>query len=134
MRTYGLYMIISAIVIFIIISLIELNIGLTNYEHLRYVAWLKALSPLLIYSGIGFILYDIAAKHGIEETSKSREKQIKEQTEKKEAIMECPECNQKAKFPVSMIGSTVQCPNCKTEVNIEGIQEKTTQDEGVKEV
>jgi DNA-directed RNA polymerase subunit RPC12/RpoP len=42
--------------------------------------------------------------------------------------MECPECGFKAKFPISVIGTTVQCPNCRSKVDIDGINENLESD------
>lgn len=132
MRTYGVYMIITAIAISFVTFVIEMTFKPSNINQIITLAWFNALSPLLIFSGIGFILYDIAAKHGIEEPSRSQEKLIKERTDIREAVLEYPRCNRKSKFPISMIGSIVECSFCKETIKLEGIHEADEKDEGVK--
>jgi hypothetical protein len=60
-------MIISAILIFLILFGFVVILKPTHPDQLMYAGWLLSLAPLLVFSGIGFILYDIAAKDGIEE-------------------------------------------------------------------
>jgi hypothetical protein len=102
---------------------------LGNAKNASNARW---VSLLLVLAGIGFILYDKQEKHGIIAQPRVKEKKTEEQKVPKEAVLDCPNCNQKTKFPYSMIGSIVECPNCKTKVNIEGVQAKIEGDEDFK--
>jgi uncharacterized paraquat-inducible protein A len=125
MKNVGLLMIYIGIVIFIASILTGVTIDPVNPKYVIYLEWLMGLGQILVISGIGFILYDIAAKHHGKGSPVIKEKQRKEQTKAKEAILDCPNCNQKNKFPFSMVGSVVECPNCQTKVKIEAVQEQT---------
>jgi hypothetical protein len=149
LRNIGLTIIIVGIVVFIISGIIDVNESeaderladtdnqseanneASKIEDERiFAGWLMGLSQLLVFSGIGFILFDIAERHGIKETEKTRETQKKDSAELKAAIMVCPRCERQTKYPISMIGRTVECPYCKLKVEIDGIQEEPEKDEG----
>jgi ribosomal protein L37AE/L43A len=125
MRSIGLRAIIIGLVIYILSFIAGITVEINNTRQLMYISWSVGFSQLLVFAGIGFILYDIAARHGIKEFPKTREKPKEEPMDAKEAVMDCPNCKQKTKFPYSMIGTIVECPNCKTKVTIEGVQGKS---------
>lgn len=116
MRSIGFIVIVIGIVISIIAW--HYDPGLVNDEedvsNMRNANNLRWISLILAFSGIGFILYDVAAKGSERGTSKLRERFKGEQS----AVMVCPHCNQKFRFGKSLIGSIGECPHCEKEVEL----------------
>lgn len=129
MKYVGLLMISMGIVVFIASILTGITTDAENTKFVMYMEWLMGFGQLLVIAGIGFILYDIAEKQIRSKPQKVKERTTEKQVQAKEAEMDCPNCNQKTKFPFSMVGSIVECPNCKTKVTIKVVQGRSEKED-----
>ena len=81
-----------------------------------YASWLYGLSQILVFAGIGFILFRISTHHqpekelSIEEHLDEVERKIEEIPSMIKAV--CPNCKYTIEVEESDIGSGVICPHC----------------------